>query len=84
MNGNLFIPKEYKGMGFKSLASFSTTLLAKQGWRILNFLKSLLSRVLKAKYFPHSNFLQAELGRFLSYTLKSIWAVIGLLRNGLC
>lgn len=79
-----FIGKEYEGMGFRRLTDFNTALLVKQGWRIFNFLNSLLSRVLKAKDFPQSNFLQANLGNFPSFTWKSIWAASKLLRMGLC
>lgn len=81
---HLCILKEYGGMGFKSLMSFDTTLLTKQGWRILNYPNSLLSFVLKVKYFPHTNFLQANLRHLPSYNWRSICTAKGLLFNGLC
>ncbi|KAA3474108.1 reverse transcriptase [Gossypium australe] len=40
--------------------------------------------VLKAKYYPQSNFLQAQLGNFPSLTWRSILAAKGLLNDGLC
>lgn len=45
---------------------------------------SLLTRVLKAKYYAHLNFLNAQLGNLPSFTWKSVWAAKGLLQSGLC
>ena len=55
-------PKEMGGLGFHNLKSFNLALLAKQGWRLQTNTHSLVSRVLKAQYFPHTDFLQAKLG----------------------
>lgn len=43
--------------GFPNLATFNLALLAKQGWQLLHFPNSLIVRVLKAKYYQHSEFL---------------------------
>lgn len=51
------------GLGFKNLKIFNMTLLAKQGWRILQDEKSLIHRYCKAKYFPTKLFFEAELER---------------------
>lgn len=59
--------KEEGGMWFRSLGNFNISLF-KQGWRLINFLDSLLSRVLKAKYYPRSNFLNVPLGNMASFT----------------
>ena len=61
-------PKVEGGMGFKDLKAFNLTLLAKQGWRISQDIDSLSHQVLKAKYFPDSTFLEAQLGKNPSYT----------------
>ena len=61
-------PKVEGGMGFKDLKAFNLTLLAKQGWRISQVIDSLSHQVLKAKYFPDSTFLEAQLGKNPSYT----------------
>ncbi|KAG8482089.1 hypothetical protein CXB51_027072 [Gossypium anomalum] len=55
-------------------------------WKNLCCLKESggLARVLNAKYYPNSNFLEAQLGRLPSLTWKSIWADKGLLQKGLC
>ena len=55
-------PKEMGGLGFRNLKSFNLALLAKQGWRLQTNTHSLVSHVLKARYFPHTDFLQAKLG----------------------
>ncbi|KAA3479552.1 reverse transcriptase [Gossypium australe] len=75
--------KEEGGMGFRNMAKFNISLLAKQGWRIMNNTESLVTKVLKAKYFPDEQFLNSRLGNSSSYTWKSIWATKDVLRNGL-
>lgn len=71
--------KENGGLGFKIFGQFNIALLAKQGWRIIQYQNSLLARVLNAKYFPNSNFQNVELGNLPSLTWKSIWTARGLL-----
>ncbi|KAA3475341.1 Endonuclease/exonuclease/phosphatase [Gossypium australe] len=44
------------------MSQFNISLLAKQGWRIINNQNSLVMRVLKAKYFPNDQFLNSRLG----------------------
>ncbi|XP_042939495.1 uncharacterized protein LOC122274525 [Carya illinoinensis] len=71
------------GLGFRELESFNTALLAKQCWRIFTDPHSLAARVLKDKYFRHSDFLQANLGHRPSLIWKSLWSSLGLLKHGL-
>jgi len=54
--------KEKGGMGFKQLKQFNLALLAKQGWRIQMKHDFLVYRVLKAKYFPKCDFIDASIG----------------------
>lgn len=66
---------------FCDLENFNFSLLAKQGWRILQTLDSVLSTCLKAKYYPHSDVMTASLCQRPSYTWRSIWEARGLLEE---
>lgn len=61
-------PKEIGGLRFRDLVKFNSALLAKQGWRLLNFCNSLLPQVLEATYFPHPDFLDSSMGNLPSLT----------------
>ena len=63
-------------MGFKKLKEFNMALLAKQGWRLQQGHDSLVYKVLKAKYFPTSDFSQATLGNNPSFTWRSIMSLV--------
>ncbi|KAA3460257.1 reverse transcriptase [Gossypium australe] len=75
--------KEEGGLGFRDMAQFSLSLLAKQGWQLLTLPDSLVARVLKAEYFPENSFLQSRLGNSGSYIWRIIWATNGVLEKGL-
>lgn len=49
-------------LGFRSLFGFNIALLGKQVWRCVNHPELLVSRVLKARYFPDSSMLNAAKG----------------------
>lgn len=59
--------KENRGSGFKRLREFNLSMLAKQAWRIHNNANSLVSQLMKARYYPNSDFLGASLGNNPSY-----------------
>ncbi|KAA3488818.1 reverse transcriptase [Gossypium australe] len=80
----LCLLKEDGGLGFRNLTNFNVALLVKQGWRLINYPDSLLVRMLKAKYYPNSNFSEARLGNLPSLTWRSVWAARGLLDKGMC
>jgi hypothetical protein len=76
-------PKDRGGLGFRDLEWFNLALLAKQGWRLLQNPDSLVAKILKEKYYPHSEFLDASLGRQPSYVWRSFWNARRLLTEGL-
>lgn len=65
-------PKSEGGMGFRDLIAFNQALLAKQCWRIVLQPFSLVAKVLKARYFPNSGFLESKLTNNSSYILRSL------------
>lgn len=80
---NLCTSKFQGGMGFRDFECFNDALLGKQCWRIIKELTSLVVQILKAKYFPNSSFLEAELGGSPSFLRRSIWHARSLLIFGL-
>lgn len=81
--GKLCVPKSQGGLGFKLLKEFNLALLAKQGWKLQTESNFLAHQVLKAKYFPESDFVNASLGRRPSYLWRSIMAAQHIVRSGL-
>ena len=75
-------PKEEGGMGFRDLFAHNLALLAKQGWRLIKFPNSLVSRMYKAKYFPHCDFWAAATPSGASACWKGIFEARELLRSG--
>ncbi|MCH90379.1 putative ribonuclease H protein, partial [Trifolium medium] len=74
--------KKAGGLGFRDLQAFNTALLAKQGWRLITEPTSLVATVLKAKYFPNSQFLQAKQGHRSSFSWQSIQQASWILKKG--
>jgi hypothetical protein len=65
--------KDKGGMGFRDLGCFNKALLAKQGWRLWKEPDSLVSKIMKAKYYPNGSFLESHLGNKPSFAWRSIW-----------
>ncbi|KAM1385963.1 hypothetical protein TB2_031835 [Malus domestica] len=52
--------KQEGGLGFRDLYAFNLALLAKQSWHFLHNPEALVYRVFKARYFPATDFLEAQ------------------------
>jgi ribonuclease HI len=48
-------------------------MVAKQGWNFISKLTSLVARIFKARYFPHTSFTNSHLGNNPSFVWRSIW-----------
>jgi hypothetical protein len=57
----LLMPKWLGGLGFRDLHLFNQALLARQTWRLIQFLDSLCAILLKAKYYPRGNIFGAHI-----------------------
>ncbi|KAL9151827.1 hypothetical protein ABFS82_11G077500 [Erythranthe guttata] len=75
--------KTVGGMGFRDMWCFNVALLAKQAWRILTRPDLLLTRIIKARYFPNGDLFSADLGSRPSATWRSICYVREYLYGGL-
>ena len=64
--------KDEGGLGFRDFVLFNQAMLGKQAWRLIENPSSLVAKVLSSRYFPNSNFLEAELGNYPSYSWRSI------------
>ncbi|XP_050207657.1 uncharacterized protein LOC126657077 [Mercurialis annua] len=47
-------------------------LLVRQSLRLISVTKSMMSRLLKAKYYPHTSFLEAKMGSNQSYIWRNL------------
>ncbi|KAL8114917.1 hypothetical protein AgCh_021665 [Apium graveolens] len=65
--------KNNGGLGFRDIHGFNLALLGKQCWNMVNRPYALVSRVLKARYYPTCHFLQAGRIGGASYTWSGIW-----------
>jgi hypothetical protein len=75
--------KSKGGMGFRDLHNFNKALLARQAWRLLKYPNSLVSRFLKARYYPQQDFLDSAVKGNVSYTWRSICESKGVLKVGM-
>lgn len=71
------------GLGFRDFNDFNLALLVKQMWRLLKYPKSLLARVMKGRYYKHTNPMNVEKASNPSYGWKSILAGRQVLAQGL-
>lgn len=69
---SLCSPKYEGSLGFRDFEKFNQAMVGKQAWRLIEFPNSLVSRVLKARYFANTSFMQATLGNNPSFIWRSI------------
>lgn len=74
--------EEAGGLEFKKLRTFNISMLAKQAWRLVNNANPFVTSIMRARYFPKLNFLDAKSGANPSYAWRSILAAQGAVRNG--
>lgn len=66
--------KDKGGLGFRDLEAFNVALRCKQVWRVITQPNLLMAKILKYKYFPHSDMLKATTKPIDSWLWKN-WNV---------
>ncbi|XP_074328182.1 uncharacterized protein LOC141666094 [Apium graveolens] len=75
--------KESGGLGFRDIYGFNLALLGKQCWSLIKRPNALVTRVLKARYYPSCHILDAKRTGGVSYTWSSIWEAKEEMKKGL-
>lgn len=68
------VPIDEGGLGFRDFHAFNLALLTKQLWRLLQYPHSLLARVLKGRYYRHTNPMNVQKANNPSYGWRSLLA----------
>ena len=76
--------KLVSGMGFRDLAIFNDSLLAKQAWMLLHNRDSLFDRIFKEIFFPNGLIMKAKNSKRGSYSWKSILKGRNVIARGAC
>jgi hypothetical protein len=77
------VTKTKGGMGFRDFHCFNKALLAKQLWRLWQTPNSLIAGIMKAKYFPNCQVLEASLGNKPSFAWRSMFSSKELILEGM-
>jgi hypothetical protein len=77
------MPKYEGGLGFRDIELFNLALLARQAWRVLQNPDALSSQILKAVYYPDSEFLEAVVGTHASKIWRALVEGKDILKQGL-
>ncbi|GAU33827.1 hypothetical protein TSUD_221650 [Trifolium subterraneum] len=77
----LACPKAHGGLGFRNFEAFNKAMVAKQVWNIVQNPNTLVAKLIKARYFPHSSLFEAPLGYNPNFALRSMCCV-GVLIDG--
>nr|XP_027100870.1 uncharacterized protein LOC113719906 [Coffea arabica] len=75
--------KKAGGLGFKDLEAFNQALLGKQMWRLITRPNLLVTKVLKAKYFPKEFILHCSPTKNASWFWQGLMGARSLLNEGL-
>ncbi|XP_024043004.1 uncharacterized protein LOC112099765 [Citrus clementina] len=75
-------PKTNGGIGLKNLHDFNVAMLGKQVWKLLTNLKSLIGQIFKARYFPRTSIVEADLGHNPSFVWRSLMAAKHIIVRG--
>lgn len=78
----LTLSKEEGGLGFRDIAAFNDSLLAKIGWKLLQQPDALLSQVLLGKYCHSSSFMKSSIPSNASHGWRSIMEGRKILEKG--
>ena len=70
------------GLGFRDLKKFNIPMLAKQGWRLINGDNPLVTRLMKAKYYLNTSFIDAKLEENPSHMWGSIHQAQEVIKQG--
>lgn len=73
--------KKGGGLGFKELQNFNKALLAKQVWRLLTFPNSLVSKVLRVKYYQRTSIFQCKVAKNASWIWQSFMGARDLIET---
>jgi hypothetical protein len=74
-------PKSCGGMGFRDLRIFNQALLARQAWRLIQYLDSLCARLLKSRYYPAGDLLDTAFIQNQSETWQGVLHGLELLKK---
>nr|XP_027088506.1 uncharacterized protein LOC113709853 [Coffea arabica] len=78
----LALDKTDGGLGFKDIEAFNKALLGKQIWRILTKPNLLLSKVLRAKYFPKESIFRCKAQKNVSWFWQGLLGVRSFIEKG--
>jgi len=74
--------KVFGVMCFKSLKAFNMAMVGKHSWKLVSNPDSLITHLLKAKYFPRVDYYGAIIDHNPNYVLRSSWSVKDVIRQG--
>jgi len=69
-------------MHFKSLKAFNMAMVDKHAWKLVSNPNSIITHILKAKYFPRVDYYGAVIGHNPNYVWRSIWSVKDVIQRG--